>query len=85
MRIGTLRDGTADGSLIVVLRDLARDASAFHSHGDLMEKVTLIIADDTCDAEMAAVDLIGHCELEGFAGHKEQADLRVRRFGRRVA
>ena len=22
------------------------------------------------------------CELEGFAGHKEQADLRVRRFGR---
>jgi sulfopropanediol 3-dehydrogenase len=25
------------------------------------------------------------CELEGFAGHKEQADLRVRRFGRRVA
>jgi len=25
------------------------------------------------------------CELEGFAGHKEQADLRVRRSGRRVA
>jgi sulfopropanediol 3-dehydrogenase len=25
------------------------------------------------------------CELEGFAGHKEQADLRVRRYGRRVA
>jgi sulfopropanediol 3-dehydrogenase len=25
------------------------------------------------------------CELEGFAGHKEQADLRVRRFGRRAA
>jgi sulfopropanediol 3-dehydrogenase len=25
------------------------------------------------------------CELEGFAGHKEQAALRVRRFGRRVA
>jgi sulfopropanediol 3-dehydrogenase len=25
------------------------------------------------------------CELEGFAGHKEQADLRVRRFGKRVA
>ena len=25
------------------------------------------------------------CELEGFAGHKEQADLRVRRFGRLVA
>jgi len=24
------------------------------------------------------------CELEGFAGHKEQADLRVRRFGRQV-
>jgi sulfopropanediol 3-dehydrogenase len=24
------------------------------------------------------------CELEGFAGHKEQADLRVRRFGRPV-
>jgi sulfopropanediol 3-dehydrogenase len=23
------------------------------------------------------------CELEGFAGHKEQADLRVRRYGRR--
>ena len=21
------------------------------------------------------------CELEGFAGHKEQADLRVRRYG----
>jgi sulfopropanediol 3-dehydrogenase len=25
------------------------------------------------------------CELEGFAGHKEQADLRVRRFGRNKA
>jgi sulfopropanediol 3-dehydrogenase len=25
------------------------------------------------------------CELEGFHGHKEQADLRVRRHGRRVA
>jgi sulfopropanediol 3-dehydrogenase len=25
------------------------------------------------------------CELEGFAGHKEQADLRVRRYGRQVA
>jgi sulfopropanediol 3-dehydrogenase len=25
------------------------------------------------------------CELEGFAGHKEQADLRVRRYGRKVA
>jgi sulfopropanediol 3-dehydrogenase len=25
------------------------------------------------------------CELEGFYGHKEQADLRVRRYGRRVA
>lgn len=25
------------------------------------------------------------CELEGFAGHKEQADLRVRRYGKRVA
>src|SRR5262245_2092209 len=25
------------------------------------------------------------CELEGFAGHKEQADLRVRRYGRPVA
>ena len=24
------------------------------------------------------------CELEGFAGHKEQADLRVRRYGRKV-
>ena len=23
------------------------------------------------------------CELEGFAGHKEQADLRVRRYGKR--
>jgi sulfopropanediol 3-dehydrogenase len=25
------------------------------------------------------------CELEGFKGHKEQADLRVRRFGRKAA
>jgi sulfopropanediol 3-dehydrogenase len=25
------------------------------------------------------------CELEGFLGHKEQADLRVRRYGRKVA
>jgi sulfopropanediol 3-dehydrogenase len=25
------------------------------------------------------------CALEGFAAHKEQADLRVRRFGRKVA
>lgn len=25
------------------------------------------------------------CALEGFAGHKEQADLRVRRYGRKVA
>jgi sulfopropanediol 3-dehydrogenase len=25
------------------------------------------------------------CELEGFAGHKEQADLRVRRFGKNKA
>jgi sulfopropanediol 3-dehydrogenase len=25
------------------------------------------------------------CELEGFHGHKEQADLRVRRYGRKVA
>jgi sulfopropanediol 3-dehydrogenase len=25
------------------------------------------------------------CELEGFAGHKEQADLRVRRYGKKVA
>ncbi|MFZ0500825.1 MAG: histidinol dehydrogenase [Steroidobacteraceae bacterium] len=25
------------------------------------------------------------CELEGFSGHKEQADLRVRRYGRKVA
>jgi sulfopropanediol 3-dehydrogenase len=25
------------------------------------------------------------CELEGFAGHKEQADLRVRRFGKHKA
>jgi sulfopropanediol 3-dehydrogenase len=25
------------------------------------------------------------CELEGFAGHKEQADLRVRRYRRKVA
>jgi sulfopropanediol 3-dehydrogenase len=25
------------------------------------------------------------CELEGFAGHKEQADLRVRRYGRQAA
>jgi sulfopropanediol 3-dehydrogenase len=25
------------------------------------------------------------CELEGFSGHKEQADLRVRRFGKKVA
>jgi len=34
-----------------------------------------------------ASELIGRygsrlCELEGFAGHKEQADLRVRRYGR---
>ena len=25
------------------------------------------------------------CAVEGFAGHKEQADLRVRRYGRRRA
>ena len=25
------------------------------------------------------------CELEGFAGHKEQADLRVRRYAREPA
>ena len=25
------------------------------------------------------------CELEGFAGHKEQADLRVRRYGKNKA
>jgi len=25
------------------------------------------------------------CELEGFSGHKEQADLRVRRYGKKVA
>ena len=38
----------------------------------------------------AAAALVGEycsrlCELEGFAGHKEQADLRVRRYGRKVA
>jgi len=37
-----------------------------------------------------AASLVGEycsrlCELEGFAGHKEQADLRVRRYGRKVA
>lgn len=36
-----------------------------------------------------AASLVGEycsrlCELEGFAGHKEQADLRVRRYGRKV-
>ncbi|MFN5615020.1 MAG: histidinol dehydrogenase, partial [Brevundimonas sp.] len=25
------------------------------------------------------------CALEGFAGHKEQADIRVRRYGQREA
>jgi sulfopropanediol 3-dehydrogenase len=38
----------------------------------------------------AAAALVGGycsrlCELEGFAGHKEQADLRVRRYGQRVS
>jgi sulfopropanediol 3-dehydrogenase len=37
----------------------------------------------TSDAASALVGRYGSrlCELEGFAGHKEQADLRVRRYG----
>jgi sulfopropanediol 3-dehydrogenase len=38
----------------------------------------------TSDAASALVGRYGSrlCELEGFAGHKEQADLRVRRYGK---
>ncbi|HEX3847877.1 MAG TPA: histidinol dehydrogenase [Steroidobacteraceae bacterium] len=38
----------------------------------------------TSDAASALIGAYGSrlCELEGFAGHKEQADLRVRRYGR---
>src|SRR5271163_259787 len=38
----------------------------------------------TTDAASALIGSYGSrlCELEGFAGHKEQADLRVRRYGR---
>lgn len=41
----------------------------------------------TTDAASALIGSYGSrlCELEGFAGHKEQADLRVRRFGRSKA
>ncbi len=41
----------------------------------------------TTDAASALVGGYGSrlCELEGFAGHKEQADLRVRRYGRAKA
>jgi sulfopropanediol 3-dehydrogenase len=37
----------------------------------------------TTDAASALIGSYGSrlCELEGFAGHKEQADLRVRRYG----
>ena len=38
----------------------------------------------TTDAASVLIGSYGSrlCELEGFAGHKEQADLRVRRYGR---
>jgi sulfopropanediol 3-dehydrogenase len=38
----------------------------------------------TTDAASALIGSYGSrlCELEGFAGHKEQADLRVRRYGK---
>jgi sulfopropanediol 3-dehydrogenase len=38
----------------------------------------------TSDEASALIGAYGSrlCELEGFAGHKEQADLRVRRYGR---
>jgi sulfopropanediol 3-dehydrogenase len=38
----------------------------------------------TTDAASALIGAYGSrlCELEGFAGHKEQADLRVRRYGK---
>jgi sulfopropanediol 3-dehydrogenase len=38
----------------------------------------------TSDAASALIGSYGSrlCELEGFAGHKEQADLRVRRYGK---
>jgi sulfopropanediol 3-dehydrogenase len=41
----------------------------------------------TTDAASALIGGYGSrlCELEGFAGHKEQADLRVRRYGKRKA
>ncbi|WP_213957563.1 histidinol dehydrogenase [Variovorax sp. dw_954] len=48
----------------------------------------------TCTYQRVTTDeasaLIGEycsrlCAMEGFAGHKEQADLRVRRFGRQLA
>jgi sulfopropanediol 3-dehydrogenase len=37
----------------------------------------------TTDSASALIGSYGSrlCELEGFAGHKEQADLRVRRYG----
>ena len=42
--------------------------------------------DDASDYELAASVHVGEycsrlCALEGFAGHKEQADIRLRRFG----
>jgi sulfopropanediol 3-dehydrogenase len=38
----------------------------------------------TTDEASALIGSYGSrlCELEGFSGHKEQADLRVRRFGK---
>jgi sulfopropanediol 3-dehydrogenase len=41
----------------------------------------------TTDAASALIGKYGSrlCELEGFAGHKEQADLRVRRYGKGTA
>jgi sulfopropanediol 3-dehydrogenase len=41
----------------------------------------------TTDAASALIGSYGSrlCELEGFAGHKEQADLRVRRYGQTKA
>jgi sulfopropanediol 3-dehydrogenase len=41
----------------------------------------------TTDAASAFIGEYGSrlCELEGFAGHKEQADLRVRRYGGKTA
>ena len=41
----------------------------------------------TTDAASALIGSYGSrlCELEGFSGHKEQADLRVRRYGAAIA